>query len=374
MRTIQRGIPQRKFPLRRKGDNQMNKGIRFAQETGEKRRNAVKRSIVCIAIGFSVLLPGLPKRVLAQIPGAETNSAPAAASLGGIAYTAWMGKSTPTDNVWYYPNGAASQQAISGTSTFAAPALASNGDTLYLAWAAPSTGNIYYMTDTGSGWSAASGPVSEGSVYAVTLVPPALAVNGSTLYLAWSNFSPSGEIEVASNAGSGWTFLGPIPGVNAGARTAPALAIYDDTVFVAWLVPGGSQVNYATRPLSGGSWSVNPYLPPATVTSVAPALGVYTYSSTLYLAWTGTSGISYSEWNGAGWNLARSVTLPVAQLTPALVSSSPIVAVCPNPVVDNMFSVVYASPSSSGDYNDLYTYTLISNKVGRCTCHGTGCF
>jgi len=318
-------------------------------------------------MAFGMFLAYLPELALAQeISSAETNAAPAAASLGGFVYTAWMGKTLPTDNVWYYPNSADSQASISGTTTSEAPALASNGTTLYLAW--NNNGYINYMTNSGSGWRA--GPPAYDGPDSYASGAPALAVSGSTLYVAWVE---SSQIYVASYAGGVWT---PLPFPNATtAGTAPALAVYNDTLFLAWLVAPWN-VNYATYPLSGHSWS--PIAATPAVTGVPPALGVYTYGSALYLAWTGASEIYYSKWNGAGWNPAVGATpsAPLAQLTPALVSNSAIVAVCPNPVVDNTFSVVYASPSSSGEYNDLYIQTLpgFSTTVGKCTCHGTSCF
>jgi len=333
---------------------------------------------ITITTAFGILVAFGPALALAQqIPSAETNRDPAAASLQGIAYTAWMGKNTP-GNIWYYPNASDSQQEINNTSTTQAPALAASSNTLYLAFVGQSTDNIYYMTNTGSGWSSASAPVCNGSICAGTTAQPALAVNGSTLYLAWIN--SSNMIEFASNAGAGWTF-GPMPPATASAGTAPALTVYSGTIFLAWLAPGSSQITYATLPLSGGSWSVDPFPPPATVTSVAPALGVYTYGSSLYLAWTSTSGtLYYSEWNGGGWNAAVAVSglsASVGQLAPALVSNSAVIAVCPNQVVDNTFALVYASPVYSGGqlvYYDLYSKQLFNNQVGKCTCHGTGCF
>jgi hypothetical protein len=337
----------------------------------------MKRSMTYMTIAFSMFLPCAPKLALAQeIPSAETNAAPAAASLQGTIYAAWMGKNTPA-SVWYYPNASGSQQQINGTKTMYAPALASNGSTLYLAWVGSSTDNIYYMTNTGSGWSSASAPVCNGSICAAPTAAPALAVSGSTLYLAWIN--SSNAIEFASNAGAGWTF-GPMPPVTVSKGTAPALAIYSDTVFLAWLAPGSSQVNYATLPVGGSSWSVNPSPAPTTVTTAAPALGVYAYGvssfGSLYLAWTSSNGtINYSEWNDDGWNPAVEVTgLPASpgQLTPSLVSSNSRIT-CPKTSLSSFwFSVVYGSPvysSSTGqlEYYDLYTHELFFNKVGACS-------
>ena len=88
----------------------------------------MKRSIVYTAIGFSILLPGLATRAMAQIPAAETNTAPAAASVNGLDYVVWKGHNTP-GSVWYATssnNGGnwSSQQAITFAKTTQAPALA----------------------------------------------------------------------------------------------------------------------------------------------------------------------------------------------------------------------------------------------------------
>jgi hypothetical protein len=113
----------------------------------EIRRNAVKRSIVYTAIGLSVLLPGLPKRALAQlapqIQNAETVAAPAAISINGIDYVAWIGKNISDPKgvkIWYATstdNGATwAPQTNFSTSIYTklAPALAAVGSTVYLAW------------------------------------------------------------------------------------------------------------------------------------------------------------------------------------------------------------------------------------------------
>jgi len=53
----------------------------------------MRRSITYITIAFGIFLPYVPKPALAQeIPSAETNAAPAAASLQGSIYAVWMGK------------------------------------------------------------------------------------------------------------------------------------------------------------------------------------------------------------------------------------------------------------------------------------------
>jgi hypothetical protein len=329
----------------------------------------MKNSMRYITAAFGIFLAYVPN-LAAQIPGAQTNAAPTAASLDGALYTAWMGKTLPIDTVWYYPSPADAQAPVTNALTSEAPALASNGSTLYLAW--NKNGYINYMNNNGTGW--VSGPPAYEGPDSYASGAPALAVSGSNLYVAWVE---AGQIYVASYVDGVWTLLPPLPsGPNATSLgTAPALAVYNNTLFLAWLV-APQNVNYTTFSLSGTSWSTIATTP--AITGVVPALGVYNYTSTLYLAWTDASGISYSEWNGAGWNPAVAVSLsaPIVQLAPALVSNSAIIAVCPNPVVNSTFSVVYASqPSSSAQYDDVYVQTLpgFSHTVGQCTCKGTAC-
>jgi hypothetical protein len=344
----------------------------------------IKRSMIHIAMAFGISLAYLPGLILAQdtkIPSAETNLAPAAASveiapeaIGNEVITAWTGKKAPSvpDSIWYYRGPGGSQQSISGTSSYYAPALASNGETLYLAWT--STSSIYYMTS--SDWGTAIGPVCADCPGAISA--PALAVSGSNLYLAWLTLNTGSGygIEFAYNAGSGWQVENPKIPFGAVGGTAPALAVYGNTVFLAWLAPGSPQmINYATRPVSGGPWSSVGTVS-GTEGSAGPALGVYGGGGSLYLAWTYPGGgtISYSEWNTTSRNWGTSVSVtglssPVGPLTPALVSNFTLRG-CPiGFAFDYTFSVVYASPVYSApfhlEYYDLYMHTLFNNP-GSC--------
>jgi hypothetical protein len=355
----------------------------------KEEKKFMKRSIVYTGIAFGMLLQGLPKPAGAQIPSAETNVAPAAASLEGVTYVAWKGKNTP-GSVWYSSaNGSGwnTQQQITFAKTTHAPALAalSDSDTLYLAWRGQSTNptdKIFYSTTTlyASGWSAQA-TVCNGSTCAQTTAAPALAASSSTLYVAWT--TSANTIGVASNAGS-WNFSLPQPVATPYPGTAPALAVYDGTLFLAWVQeePGtacGSsqcfQMKYATLPLSGGAWSAAAATTASSSIAAAPALAVYL--SGLYLAWTPASGtLDYADWDDGSWGTPVVITglpIPPGPLTPALVFNALVTAVCPNPVYAYSFDVVYAAPVSGETYDDIYSKLLFSQTEGRCTCKGTTC-
>jgi hypothetical protein len=315
-------------------------------------------SIIGLAAAF-YLLPATRAQSLPQIPSAETNAAPTAAALGGTTYVAWMGKTTPAADIWFTTSAGSggwnSQQAIRDTSTTQAPALAAVGNTLYLAWRGQSpnlTDKIYYSTNTGAGWASAHPTVCSGNSCAETTATPALASNGSTLYVAWT--TADNTIMLARfTPGSPWMFATTPATTNA--RTAPALVIYQNTLFLAWVAEGSSQVMYATLPLSGGSWSQIAATP--AITSVAPTMGVYTNSSGggawkagLYLVWASGGQMDYADWDD-GWGASVHIPglpIPPGPLTPALVS----VITAPS------FSLVYAAPAAGESYEDIYVYQL----------------
>jgi hypothetical protein len=393
----------------------------------------MKRSLVYIAIGFSLLLSGLPKPVWAQIPSAETNAAPAAASLGGVDYVAWKGKAASKDTIWYATlsstqNGGtgewSSQQQISWTihgskyfaNTTQAPALATAGNTVFLAWrgASPNpTDEIYYSTNTGSGWKLQQTVCGSNCA---TTVAPALAATCQSevllgtlgrcslpIYMAWTESNPITEentIEVASNTGSGWTLLpsSSQPTANPYPGTAPALAVYGDQLFLAWVQEGTTcdvspcfQVMYETYSLSDDAWTS-----PATATTasssvvpVAPALDVYVttdvvgqrLSAQLDMAWwnvVSPSGaeLDYGDWDDGSsppnWGtpltevpIPPPLPVPPGPLTPALVYT---VSTPPGSctVTSLTFSVVYAENVPDKSYYDIYFDTTDEGALFSC--------
>jgi hypothetical protein len=376
-----------------------------------KRRIAVKRSIVYIAIGFSVLLAGLPKPVLAQIPFAETNAAPAAASLGGVDYVAWKGKKAQ-DIIYYATSSSAtenvgtgewsSQQQISFAKTTQAPALATAGNTLFLAWRGQSTNatdSIFYSTNTGSGWN----PQQTCGSNCETTAVPALAAtcqsgtylgecSTAALYMAWT--TESDTIEVASIIDGVWTILPtqpsatpypPYPG------TAPALAVYGDQLFLAWVQEGttcdGSpcfQFIYETYSLSDDAWSpATPTTLPSSSVPVAPALSVYAYTGDgalltagLYMARyvVSSSGaeVDYSEWGDGSWDTPTTVVptpglpVPPGPLTPALVFTDTTTSSNGCTMTSLTFSLVYAANVSGQSYDDIYFNALAEGAIHGC--------
>jgi hypothetical protein len=205
----------------------------------------MKRLMTYMAIASSALAPCLLKPASAQIPSAETKTAPAAASLSGTTYVAWVGKDTPpAANIWYTTSngsGGFNPQTKTTVETEQAPALAATADaTLYLAWTNSTSNEIYFSTNLG----ATSQAVCIDKDCPTTMFAPALASNGSILYLAY--VTESKTIELASSVSGGpWTSFPNPPGTFL-TSTAPALAVYGDQLFLAFVKLPFSQVVYTT--------------------------------------------------------------------------------------------------------------------------------
>jgi hypothetical protein len=280
----------------------------------------MKRSIIYMTVALTASFESLPKLAWAsQIPSAETNAAPAASSLHGTIYVAWMGKNTPQANVWYTTSNVSGwnpQQEISFAKTTQAPALTTVGNTVYLAWRGQSTNTtdeIYYSTNTGTEWSNQT-TVCSGGTCAETTSAPALAAAGSTVFVAWT--TSSNTFLCAYNVDGAWAFFNtaaqPPSSFATNAKRAPALAVYGETLYLSWVAAGSSQVSYATFPLSsdiplsGGAWSLAASISAAAAIA-PPALASYALTGVpgagFYAAWTTSSGSSdHADWDDGVWN------------------------------------------------------------------------
>jgi hypothetical protein len=323
----------------------------------------MKRSTIYAVMAWCGALAPLPKQALAQwepIAGstwtAESSAGPAMLA-GPMA--AWKGDSS--DHVWYSiydtcggtgctgPFGWLSQHTVPNAATSAAPALTTMAVFPFLAFkgkVVPSD-NIYYSI---MGYSPEFPPNSElcvGNNCPSTIAAPALAANGYTVYVAYT--TPADTIQLATYTGTGsgtagtWA-LWPSAVPNAHTTMAPALAIYKNTLVVAWVAEGTTQIDYATMPLSSGSWtdqgpvsgsgwSAQSPVPPALAVYIVPSLKPELPSSGgLYMAWTtpmvaqqNAIDVALGQWNGSAveWNPPIPIPPgPLTVLTPALTSYS----------------------------------------------------
>ena len=186
------------------------------------------------------------------------------------------------------------QQLNSGFTTDAgyAPALATYGNTVYMAWANPDDSSIYYSHLNGSTWSpiAQVGGTFRGEKWiAGTRSAPALAAFNNQLYLAWTG-KLSGVIYYSSFNGSTWAHQSPV--IPAGSpdevtNFAPALAAWGSDLYLAW-AGADNTIWYSSLSLSAGAWTAATQLSGVPSNSVpdasnGPALAAD--GSGLYIAW-----------------------------------------------------------------------------------------
>jgi DNA-binding beta-propeller fold protein YncE len=147
------------------------------------------------------------------------------------------------------------------------------------------------------GWSAQA-TVSQ----ATTADAPALCEFGGSMYAAFT--TSGGGIDYVSNSGSGWSAAAPVSGSWGSPDTSwsPALADYDGELQAYWTSAATNDIEYSAY--NGSTWSA-----PQTVsgswgtamTNQAPAVAVN--GSLLAVTWKGrsTDGVFYSLYNGSGW-------------------------------------------------------------------------
>jgi hypothetical protein len=286
----------------------------------------MKRSLVSVCGGLCIVFSGFCGWA-SQVPQALTSGAPALTTFKDVVYLAWEGdRAVGTRQTWFatFDGGTWSDQAeIPGSFTTTAPALAATSQTVYLAITPPNTGNIDIYVLGANGFTLL-GPLCQGTTCAETVASPALFGVGSVLYAAWT--TPTGSLMYAEYINGEW-LIAPHPIANASSSSdrGPALAAFEDQLYLAWTdAPAGAVSVISTPlPLSDTSWS-SPAVQVAASTSVAPALGVFTAfnsppSQSLFLAWTtAASTIRFAEHDSqtGAWNLVGSpIPLPKGALT-----------------------------------------------------------
>lgn len=273
------------------------------------------------------------------VPQAKTSAGPALTTWGYNTILAWAGASDHTADgqtiheIWFEiadPDWETQQLLPFPTiNTTAAPALATVGppnslSPAYMAWR-QDDGFIHYAVWDYNTFSTDDPTVCGGTICETT-TSPALAGGSGTLYAAWT--TAAGKIQYASYENSSWTVY-PAAVPNVSTSIAPALAVFDNTLFLGW-VDQTNHVHIQSAPLplsaSGGTWTSQPA--PSATTSVAPALGIGFYGpepwrnggTDLFVAWSNGSAIQVAYWAYTFWNPFPGPTPPgpLANYSPAM--------------------------------------------------------
>jgi hypothetical protein len=290
----------------------------------------MRRSIVSLAAGLGAFLVGYSVLPAADVPDAFSTEGPALASFNNLAMIAWADDAgTPAHKVSYstFKGTWMAPVEVPGALTTAAPALGAAGQRLYLATTPPDSGHAIHLYESSDGTNFhAIDPLCHAKACASTEAAPALVGGGEMLHAAWT--TSTGAVMYATFSNGAWSAAAPVPNAQTDPKTGPALTLYQNQLYLAWLEPSGAvSIASATLPLSKASWH-EPIRIPAQA-KVAPALGVLTIPNpvpgsaaarirALFLAWTkADSTIQFSRWDGAAqWTPAPApISLPTGPLT-----------------------------------------------------------
>jgi len=294
----------------------------------------MSRFISLFIAGVFAFFAGYCLSSASEVPGALSDERPALANFNNLTVLAWAGLGGVEAHKVHYSTFDGNSTAVGeipGALTTSAPGLASTAQSVYLATTPPDADHSIdlYASNDGATFDAI-GPLCDAYRCARTLAAPALAGQGAILYAAWS--TPNGAIGYATYINGVWSIAAqPIPNARTRPGTGPALTLYQNRLYVAWLAPDEQSVavTSATLPLSSTSWSGQPIRITAQ-SHVAPALGVLTVASVgphpaaqltqaLFLAWTTPDlTINFSRWDPqvAQWGTSPSpIPLPAGALT-----------------------------------------------------------
>ncbi len=237
----------------------------------------------------------------AQLGVAGTSAGPAIAFCKGAAYLAWKGESDSSilwskcsdGKTWSAEQVMSSPKGTPAPGTSDAPALASDGSSVYMAWKGDSDSSIWWSKCTdGKTWSAQQALSSpKGTPAPGTSATPALASDGSSIYMAWKGESDSWIWWSKSTNGKTWSTQQRGP---AGSVAGPALVVDgNQVVWLAWNTP--SSVAQILQGVAFSSlvdeaknqWSRQTFRYDAFTTNAPALLSAGTDSSGLVLAWSG---------------------------------------------------------------------------------------
>ena len=174
------------------------------------------------------------------------------------------------------------------------PALAVSGGKLMMAWKGIERDErIFYSSFNGSSWAAQQLVPNIATSSGV-----ALAVFNGKLYMAWKGMHEDQGIYWSVFNGSSWAPQQNVAGV--GTSTGPRLAVFNGKLYMTWKGIEGDQRLWWSS-FNGSSWAAQQMIP-GVASSVGPALAVY--NNLLYAAWKGMygdQGIYYSTFNGTAW-------------------------------------------------------------------------
>lgn len=227
-----------------------------------------------------------------------SSKSPAFAAYNGRVYLASTAPSGAIQVSSTTDGGTFTNPVTVGTGSSAAPAIAAFDGDLYVAWTGSGDDHNVYLARSSDGTTFGSPAVVEGGSY----FSPALATVRNHLFLGWIGSNTTVNLASTSN---GQTF-GSAQSVPGATTLGVALASFQDHLVVSW--SGLDQELHFVRASSDnngqlGFGTASAYSLPASITSTAPALAVYNHL--VYVAYTDANGHTWSASSPDGQNFAN---------------------------------------------------------------------
>jgi glutaredoxin len=196
------------------------------------------------------------------------------------------------------------------------PAIAAYGSNIYVVWEdyTPSPSEIYFKKsdDGGASWTTTKN-LSNSSGYSYS---PAIAVNGQNIYVVWHDTTPeNAEIyfKKSDDGGTTWTGNKRLTN-NAGSSWYPAVAVDGSNIYVVWsdYTPGNAEIYFKKSDDGGTTWTGNKRLTNNTGDSWHPAIAVN--GSNIYVVWHDFTPADYeiyfkkSDDRGATWTTTKNLS------------------------------------------------------------------
>src|SRR4030043_390533 len=203
-----------------------------------------------------------------------------------------------------------------GSSSY--PAIAVDGSNIYVVWEDNTPGNleIYFKKsdDGGVTWTTNKRlTTNAGARY------PSIAVNGPNIYVVWTAYTTPGSFEIyfkkSEDGGVTWSPNKRLTN-NSGISCCPAIAADGPNIYVVWQddTPGNYEIYFKKSDDGGATWSANERLTNNAGTSSYPAIAVD--NSNIYVVWQnfmptpGSFEIYFkkSDDGGATWTTSKRLT------------------------------------------------------------------
>jgi len=263
---------------------------------------------------------------------AGDSEAPAVAVDGQTIYVVWD-DDTPGNNEIYFKksvDGGATWKANKRLTNNAggsyAPAIAVDGSNIYVVWFDSTSENpeIYFKksVDGGATWTIDERLTNKAGVSEA----PSITVAGSNIYVVWED-STSGNWEIyfknSDDGGNTWKANKRLTN-NVGDSYAPAIAVDGSNIYVVWTdgIPGNPEIYFKNSDDGGNTWKANKRLTNNVGDSYAPAIAVD--GSNIYVVWhDNTPGywevyFKKSVDGGATWTTKRLTNNAGLSLYPAI--------------------------------------------------------